>query len=144
MNRSYETTIRVRYAETDQMGVAYYANFFVWFEIGRTDLCRQMGFAYKQMEEEDDSYIVVVEARCTYHRPARYDDVLRISTRVAEVRSRTIRFAYEVSHDASGELVATGETTHVICDRKGRPKVLPEKYRKYFPLTLQPAQPTQP
>jgi len=127
-----ETTIRVRYAETDQMGVVYYANFFVWFEIGRTELCRQLGFAYKQMEEEDDCYIVVTEAGCRFIRPARYDDVLRIRTRTAQVRSRTLRFAYEVSSAATGELVATGETAHVICDRKGRPRVLPSKYRKAF------------
>ncbi len=127
-----ETTIRVRYAETDQMGVVYYGNYFVWFEIGRTELCRQLGFAYKQMEEEDDCYIVVAEARCNYKRSARYDDVLRIATRVAEAHSRTIRFAYEVRTDTTGKLVATGETTHVICDGKGRPKALPLKYRKYF------------
>ena len=132
MSDFYETTLRVRYAETDQMGVVYYANFFVWFEIGRVELLRQMGFAYKEMEQKDDSYIVVAEAHCRYLRPARYDDVLRIRTRVAESRSRIIRFAYEVRDHPTGELLATGETTHVICNRKGRPKTLPAKYRKFF------------
>lgn len=130
-----DTTIRVRYAETDQMGVVYYANFFVWFEVARVELMRQMGFSYKQMEVEDDSFVVVARANCTYKQPARFDDVLRIYTRVSESRRRTIAFAYEIFNDAAGTLVATGETLHVICDSKGRPKTLPEKYRKYFPLT---------
>ncbi len=139
MKNYYETTVRVRYAETDQMGVVYYANFFVWFEIGRVELLRQMGLLYKQMELEDDCHIVVAEARCRYLRPARYDDVLRIRTRVAEARSRTIRFAYEILNDAGGELLASGETTHVVCDRKGRPKSLPAKYRKLFAARLRRA-----
>lgn len=129
-----ETTIRVRYAETDQMGVVYYANFFVWFEVARVELMRQMGFSYKQMEIEDDSFVVVARASCTYKRPARFDDVLRIRTRVSESRRRTIAFAYEIFNDAAGALIAMGDTLHVICDSKGRPKSLPEKYRKYFPL----------
>ena len=128
----YETTVRVRYAETDQMGVVYYANFFVWFEIGRVELLRELGFAYKEMEQKDDSYIVVAEAHCRYLRPARYDDLLRIRTGIADARSRTLRFTYEIRSDATGQLLATGETTHVICDRTGRPKTLPEKYRKFF------------
>lgn len=130
-----ETTIRVRYAETDQMGVVYYANFFVWFEVARVELMRQMGFNYKQMETEDDSFVVVARASCTYKRPARFDDVLRLHTRVTESHSRTITFTYEVHNDATNELIATGETLHVICDHNGRPKTLPEKYRKYFPIS---------
>jgi acyl-CoA thioester hydrolase len=127
-----DTTIRVRYAETDQMGVVYYGNYFTWFEVGRAELCRQMGFDYKRMETEDDSFIVVVEASCRYKRPARYDDLITIRTRVIESRRRTVRFAYEIYHQDSGEQLATGETNHVICDRLGQPKSLPEKYRKYF------------
>jgi acyl-CoA thioester hydrolase len=130
-----ETTIRVRYAETDQMRVVYYANFFVWFEVARVELMREMGFSYKQMEIEDDCFVVVAKAACTYKRPARFDDVLRIRTRVTESHSRTITFAYEVFNDAAGELTATGETLHVICDSQGRPKSLPAKYRKYFPIS---------
>jgi acyl-CoA thioester hydrolase len=95
---------------------------------------RERGIAYKQMEREDDSYIVVAEANCRYLRPARYDDLLRIKTRVSEARRRTIRFAYEILHSGTGELLATGETVHVICNREGRPKSLPEKYRRFFPL----------
>jgi acyl-CoA thioester hydrolase len=130
--RFYETTIRVRYAETDQMGVVYYGNYYLWFEVGRVELCRQLGFEYKKMETEDDSFIVVAESSCRYRKPAKFDDVLRIRTRVAEAQRRTIRFAYEIIREDSGELLANGETFHVICDRLGRPKSLPEKYRKYF------------
>ncbi len=132
MAGAVETKIRVRYAETDQMGVAYYANFFVWFEIGRTEYCRQNGIVYRDMELEDDAYIVVAEASCRYKAPARYDDVLRIRTHVREARRRVITFAYEVHNDATGQLLATGATTHVITGRNGRPKSLPKKYHKVF------------
>lgn len=130
-----ETTIRVRYAETDQMGVVYYANFFVWFEVARVEFMRQLGFSYRQMETEDDSFVVVAKANCTYKHPAKFDDVVRIHTQIVESRKRTIAFQYEVFKDAPRVLLATGETLHVICDRLGRPKSLPEKYRQYFPLT---------
>ncbi len=130
-----ETTIRVRYAETDQMGIVYYGNYFTWFEIGRVELCRQLGFEYKQMETEDDSFIIVAEAKCRYKKSARFDDRIAIRTRVTQSQRRTLRFGYEIVNHASGELLATGETLHVICDSKGRPKSLPEKYRKYFPAT---------
>ncbi len=132
MKEFYETTVRVRYAETDQLGMVYHSNYLVWFEVGRVELLRQMGFHYKQMELEDDCHIVVAEVSCRYLRPARYDDVVRIRTRVAEARSRTIRFAYEVFNDATGEQLAGGETKHVVCDRAGRPKSLPSKYRNLF------------
>jgi acyl-CoA thioester hydrolase len=127
-----DTLLRVRYAETDQMGYVYYGNYYTYFEVGRVEYMRARGVAYKEMEIADDSFIVVAESRCRNLRPARYDDLLRIRTRVAEFRRRTIRFAYEVFRDADGELLASGETLHVICDRQGRPKVLPEKYRVYF------------
>ena len=134
MNDFSETMTRVRYAETDQMGMVYYANYYIYFEIGRVEYMRQLGFAYKEMELQDDSYIVVAESHCRYRRSARYDDLLRIRTRVAESRRRTIRFAYEIINDATGELLATGETLHVVCNKEGLPKTLPEKYRKFFPL----------
>ena len=132
MTDFHETTVRVRYAETDQMGVVYHSNFFIWFEIGRVELFREIGVIYKDMEQKDDCHIVVGDCRCRFKRPARYDDVLRVRTRIAEAGSRTIKFAYEIVNYASGELLATGETTHVICDRLGRPKSLPEKYRNLF------------
>lgn len=138
MSHFYESTLRVRYAETDQMGVVYYGNFFIWFEVGRVELLRQVGFEYKLMEQEDDCFIVVAEARCRYLRPARYDDLIRIRARVTESGSRIIRFAYEVCHASSGELLATGETVHVVCDRLGRPKTLPDKYRQRFAVEADP------
>ncbi len=125
----HDTTVRVRYAETDQMGVVYHSNYFIWFEVGRVELIRSLGIEYKKMEVEDDCHIVVAEAHCRYHHPARYDDVLRVRTRIADGRSRVIRFAYEVFHAETGRLLATGETTHVICGRDGRPRSLPAKYR---------------
>jgi acyl-CoA thioester hydrolase len=139
MTEYADATIRVRYAETDQMGVVYYGNYFTWFEVGRAEFCRQLGFDYKRMEIDDDSFIVVVEASCRYKRPARYDELLTIRTRLAESRRRTIRFGYEIIRKDSGEQIATGETNHVICDRLGQPKSLPEKYRRYFAVPAQEA-----
>ncbi len=125
----HDTTVRVRYAETDQMGVVYHSNYFIWFEVGRVELIRSLGASYKQMETEDDCHIVVADAHCRYRHPARYDEVLRIRTSIAESKNRVIRFAYEVYQEPGGKLLATGETAHVICGRDGRPKILPQKYR---------------
>jgi acyl-CoA thioester hydrolase len=136
MRKTYETTVRVRYAETDQMGVVYHANYYIWFEIGRVELLRQMGFSYKDMEQKDDCYIVVGKTSCRHMRPARYDDVLRIRTRIAEAGTRTVRFAYEVLNDATKEIIAEGETMHVVCDKTGRPKQIPAHYRKAFGVQL--------
>lgn len=125
----HDATLRVRYAETDQMGVVYHANYLIWFEVGRVELMRAMGFEYKKMETEDDCHIVVVEAHCRYEKSARYDQVLRIRTRIAEWRNRIVKFSYEVFLDGNDVALATGYTTHVICGRDGRPKALPPKYR---------------
>ncbi len=127
-----DVTVRVRYAETDQMGVVYHANYLVWFEVGRVELMRALGVEYKRMEIEDDCQIVVADLRCPYHHPARYDEVLRVRTRISQSRNRVIRFAYELFRDADGQLLATGETKHIICGRNGKPKLLPPKYRKIF------------
>lgn len=126
------STLRVRYAETDQMGVVYYANYFVWFEIGRTDFCRQHGFAYREMEQKDGLYIIVAEARCRYKAPARYDDEILIRTCLRTVRKRVVVFGYEIYSQRTNELLAEGETVHVIIDREGRPRSLPDKYRELF------------
>lgn len=126
----HDATVRVRYAETDQMGVVYHANFLVWFEVGRVELMRALGIEYKRMEADDDCHIVVAEVNCRYHHPARYDEVLRIRTRIAESRNRIVKFSYEVFRDSDGRLLATGGSTHVICGSTGRPKLLPEKYRQ--------------
>ena len=131
------TQLRVRYAETDQMGVVYHAHYFVWFEIGRTDFCREQGFAYREMEQHDGLYIMVAEAKCRYKAPARYDDDLRVLTRLRDMRKRVLVFGYEVYRLPDEELLAEGETVHVITDREGRPRVLPEKYRDLFLAGLQ-------
>jgi len=122
------SSFRVRYAETDQMGIVYYANYLVWFEIGRTDYCRQLGFAYREMEEQNGLYIMVAEARCRYKAPARYDDEILVRTCLRDVRKRVIVFGYEVYRLPDEEMLAEGETVHVITDRDGHPRALPQKY----------------
>ena len=126
----HDARVRVRYAETDQMGVVYHGNYFVWFEVGRVELMRALGVEYKKMEKEDDCHIVVADAHCRYHHPARYDEELRVRTRISESRNRIVKFTYELFRDCDGTLLATGGTTHIICGSNGRPKTLPEKYRK--------------
>jgi acyl-CoA thioester hydrolase len=128
----HDAAVRVRYAETDQMGVVYHGNYFIWFEVGRVELMRAMGFEYKLMEKDDDCHIVVVDARCRYLKPAKYDDVLRVRTRIAETMNRMVRYSYELFRDEDNQLLATGETTHVVCGSNGRPKLLPQKYRERF------------
>jgi len=125
-----ETTIRVRYAETDQMGVAYHSNFFIWFEVGRVELLRQMGFTYKDMEQRDGCYIAVVDARCRYKAPARYDDELLLRSRLKNVRGPLLHFVYEVVRAADGALLAEGETTHIVTDAQMQRRALPEKYQQ--------------
>src|SRR2546430_9155343 len=88
------TEVRVRYAETDQMGMVYYANYLIWFEVGRAEFCRQRGFSYRDFEQSNDAYLAVAEVQCRYQTPARYDDGLLIRTRVEQFRTRTVRFAY--------------------------------------------------
>jgi acyl-CoA thioester hydrolase len=125
-----QTRIRVRYAETDQMGVVYYANFFIWFEIGRVELLRQLGFQYKEMEIDDDCHIPVVEANCRYKSPARYDDELLLETTVLALRRTVIKFGYRLFRleNQALTLLAEGETTHVTVNRSMRKVRLPQKY----------------
>lgn len=125
-----ETTLRVRYAETDQMGVAYYGNYFTWFEVGRVELMRDLGFDYRALEREEGCYILVAEASCRYKEPARYDDLLRIRTELKALRGPVLRFAYRVLRDADGALLAEGETAHLVADRDMKVCSLPEKYAR--------------
>jgi acyl-CoA thioester hydrolase len=122
-----ESRAKVRYAETDQMGVAYYANYFVWFEVGRSQYCNDCGFSYRDMERETGLFLIVAEASCRYKNPARYEDDLIIRTRVTESTRRTLRFRYEIER-VDGAAVATGETLHVLINAEGRPSSFPEKY----------------
>ena len=128
----HDATVRVRYAETDQMGVVYHSNYLIWFEIGRIELMRALGFEYKKMETDDDCYIVVAEASCRYLLPARYDELLRIRTRISQAGNRIVKYSYQLLRDSDNHLLATGATTHVICGRDGKAKQLPEKYRTKF------------
>jgi acyl-CoA thioester hydrolase len=123
-------TLRVRYAETDQMGVVYHANYFVWFEMGRVEFLRQLGFEYKQMEVTDDCHLPVVEATCRYKSPARYDEVLTVETRISAMRSGVVKFAYRLLRPApdAPQLLAEAETTHVVVNGKMQKRPLPEKY----------------
>jgi acyl-CoA thioester hydrolase len=128
------TELRVRYAETDQMGIVYYANFFVWFEIGRVELLRSFGSSYHQLETEYGCMIPVIDASCRYRAPARYDDEIQIETWPSLVRESVVKFAYRVYRKANQEgkereLLAEGETVHVICDRQMNRKPLPDLFR---------------
>jgi acyl-CoA thioester hydrolase len=123
-----ELEIRVRYAETDQMGVAHHASYLVWFEAGRTEFIRSRGRSYAQIEA-DGWLLVVVEARCRYLRPARYDDVLIVRTRLGPAGPATLAFEYEVVRRTDGEVLAKGTTVHAAVDRTGRPRRIPEEIR---------------
>jgi acyl-CoA thioester hydrolase len=116
--------VRVRYAETDQMGVAWHGSYFAWFEVGRTDLLRERGMTYRELER-DDVRLPVVDARAAYRRPALYDDVLEIHTRVASHSGARISFEYDVRREGEGEPIATGFTAHVAVNGRGRPRRLP-------------------
>jgi len=127
-----ETKVRVRYAETDQMGVVYHANYFVWLEIGRVELLRQLGFSYRDMEREDDCFIAVVDARCRYKAPARYDDEIIVRTYLKNLRDSLIHFGYELVRVSDNTLLAEGETTHVVTNAQMAKATLPEKYLSVF------------
>ena len=124
--------LRVRYAETDKMGVVYHSNYVIWFEVGRVELLRQLGLEYSSMEKEDDCHIPVVDLRVRYKAPALYDDEIVVRTRLSNVRSSLLHFAYEVLRAADRSLLATGETMHIIVDNQFQRRSLPEKYLKAF------------
>jgi acyl-CoA thioester hydrolase len=123
-----ETRVRVRYAETDQMGVVYYANYLVWFEVGRAELMRQRGLDYKQMEIEEGCLMAVVESNARYKAPARYDEELIIETTVTGVRGPVVRFSYRVLRAADSLLLCEGETVHVVVGRDMKRCPMPRKY----------------
>ncbi|MGB8918148.1 MAG: thioesterase family protein [Candidatus Sulfotelmatobacter sp.] len=127
-----ETRLRVRYAETDQMGVVYHSNHFIWFEVGRVELLRQLGFSYRDMENHDGRFIAVAEAKCRYRAPARYDEEVLVRTELLNVRDSVVHFGYELRRAEDGMLLAEGETTHIVTDAAMKIAVLPEKYLKVF------------
>ena len=129
---SGETKLRVRYAETDKMGVVYHSNFLIWFEVGRVELLRQLGFQYSEMEAEDNCHIPVVDLRVRYKSPALYDDEIVVRTQIKNVRSSLLHFSYEIFREADRTLLATGETMHIIVNNKLERTMLPEKYMQAF------------
>ena len=126
----HETEIRVRYAETDKMGIVHHSNYLIWFEFGRSEFCRARGFSYKEMEEVDNALMVVAEAYCRYKSPAYYEDVLTIRTKLEEMRSRSIRFVYEIIRASDDALLAEGETLHLVTDHNKKVRSLPERYKE--------------
>ncbi len=127
-----EARVRVRYAETDQMGVVYHANYFIWFEVGRVEFIRQMGLDYKSMEQEEGALIAVAEATARYKAPARYDDELLVRTSLAGVRGPIVRFRYAVLRAADQMLLCEGETVHIVVGRDMKRREMPEKYVDRF------------
>lgn len=121
--RVVETPLRVRYAETDRMGIVYHSHYIVWFEIGRTDYCRAAGMPYRAMEDSG-LWILVTAVECKYRRSARYDDAVRVRTRLAELGSRGLAFDYEIV-DETDRLLADGGTRHVFADATGKPRRAP-------------------
>lgn len=127
-----EVRFRVRYAETDQMGVVYHGNYLVWMEMARTELCRVRGVRYRDIERVDGLVLVVVEAKVRYKQPARYDDEILARGRLAGAHRRMIVFGYEILNAETGQVLAEGETKHIFLDKQGKPIQVPEKYRALF------------
>lgn len=133
-----ETRVRVRYAETDQMGVVYHANYLIWFEVGRVEFIRQMGLDYRSMEKEENAMIAVVEATARYKAPARYDDELIVRTTLAGVRGGIVRFRYAVVRAADELLLCEGETVHLVVGRDMKRRDMPKRYAEQFAALLHP------
>ena len=129
--RISSSVVRVRYAETDKMGVVYYSNYLVWFEVGRTDWLRQTGWSYREMEVEGLA-LPVTEAHCEYRQSAKYDDDIDVRTRASQASPVRIRFDYEAVRRSDGVVIATGYTVHATIGPQGRPVRLPERVKDLF------------
>jgi acyl-CoA thioester hydrolase len=127
-----ETRLRVRYAETDQMGVVYHSNHFIWFEVGRVELLRQLGFSYRDLESLDNCFFAVAEAKCRYRAPVRYDEEVLVRTQLLNVRESVVHFGYELRRAENGALLAEGETTHIVTNAAMQITAIPDKYMKVF------------
>lgn len=125
----YETEVRVRYAETDAMGIVHHGNYLTWFEVGRSEFCRSRGFSYKQMEDDGGALLVVAETYIRYKSPAFYDDLLTIRLKIGEMRSRSLTFVYQIYRSSDNTLIAEGETLHLVTDRDRKVRQLPDIYR---------------
>ncbi len=131
MDNFVDTAVRVRYAETDHMGIVYHSNYLIWMEVGRVEYCRTKGIRYRDMEAQEGILLVVAEVNCRYSSPALFDEDVVIRTRIGEATPRIVRFEYEIN-GADGRLLASGHTKHVFCSREMKPAKLPEKYRGVF------------
>jgi acyl-CoA thioester hydrolase len=129
VSRVHVTELRVRYAETDQMGVVYHANYLAWCEVGRTEFIRTGGMSYRQMEEAGVA-LAVADASMRFHAPARYDDVVRVETTLTDVRSRSVTFDYLITRADDGARLVSASTRLVSLDRSSRPTVMPPHVRE--------------
>jgi acyl-CoA thioester hydrolase len=129
-----ETRLRVRYAETDQMGVVYYANYVIWMEVGRVEFCKSSGFNYRDMERDDGILLAVAECNCRYVSPARFDDEVIVKTWIENANPRIVTFAYEMRHAADDRKLASGYTRHIIVNAAFQRTRLPQKYFPMFGL----------
>ena len=127
MKDTVDCEIRVRYAETDQMGVAYYANYLVWFEVGRSEFCRERGFCYADLEASGYR-LVVTDVNCRYRNAARYDEAITVRTWLKGMNRRMITFGYRILRKEKEEVIAEGETRHLCLDLSGKPKSLPPDF----------------
>jgi acyl-CoA thioester hydrolase len=124
----FEAQVRVRYAETDQMGVVYHSNYIVWFEVGRVELLRELGFTYRNMEKADGIHLAVADVHCRFKVPALYDDLLTIRTRLVNVRESLIHFGYAIVRAGDNTVLAEGESVHLVLNSKFKRTRLPQKY----------------
>ncbi len=132
MNKEFQAEVRVRYADTDQMGVVYYANYFVWLEIARTEFFRFLGINYRNIEKEKQLALPVVESYCKYKSPARYDDIILIKTSICFIKNSSLRFDYKLTNRETGELLAEAYTVHVFIDKNRRPVRVPVQIKEAF------------
>ena len=130
-----DARLRVRYAETDQMGIVYHANYLIWMEVGRVEFCRSAGVRYRDLERDGGVLLAVVEVNCRYLSPALYDEEVVVRTRIEEATPRMVRFAYELNSGEDGRRLADGFTRHIFCGRDRKPRKLPEEYRGLFGIT---------
>jgi acyl-CoA thioester hydrolase len=129
-----ESRLRVRYAETDQMGMVYYANYLIWMEVGRSDFCRECGFRYSDLEREEQAFLTVAEANCRYLAPARYDDEVLVETALTRLKNRIVEFTYRIKSGST--LLAEGRTVHVVIGRDGKPRSMPDRYMELLKSKL--------
>ena len=126
MAHTTQSRFRVRYSETDQMGMVYYANYLIWMEVGRSDFCRDCGFSYRELEQEEHAFLTVAEATCRYIAPARYDEQIIVETEITRLSRRLVEFSYKLKRDST--LLAEGRTVHIVIGRDGKPRSMPDRY----------------